>query len=308
MILADIDRVESTVSKANQRTVNFIVHGQSYTGHLYLPKGTVRAGVVVIPGAAEKGLEDRRLIAFATALSRVDLAVFVPDLPSLRELEVNSGNIQEIEAAILFLAGRKEFAPQGRTGLVAFSYTAGPAVLAACKPSIASKISIILTIGGYYSLPDVLTFITTGDFQVNDAWQHIKPSPYGQWVFVKSNLRHLDDQADRALFRQMINRKKTDFDLSVDDLVQQLGLQGRSLYSFISNRDRRHVETLYADLPVAMRAEINRLDLASNDLDGLEASLILVHGYDDTIIPFSQSAELDQALPPGQADLYLVDG
>jgi hypothetical protein len=61
-------------------------------------------------------------------------------------------------------------------------------------------------------------------------------------------------------------------------------------------------------LPTAIRAEITALDLAGRELSPLAAKLLLVHGHEDTIIPFSQSVALARALPPGRADLFLVHG
>ena len=56
-----------------------------------------------------------------------------------------------------------------------------------------------------------------------------------------------------------------------------------------------------------MRADIAALDLKRRDLSKLSARLILVHGRDDAIIPYSESKALAAAVPEGQAALYVVD-
>jgi pimeloyl-ACP methyl ester carboxylesterase len=55
-------------------------------------------------------------------------------------------------------------------------------------------------------------------------------------------------------------------------------------------------------------ADIDALDLANKDLTLLDARLLLIHGYDDSIIPYTESIALAAALPKEQARLYLVDG
>ncbi len=288
--------------------ISYTVEDRQYHGDIYYPADGALAGLVMVPGAAEEGKDDPRLVAFATSLARARFAVLVPDLPSLRGLKVDSGNIREVADGFKYLVTQEELAPQGHAGLVAFSYAAGPTILAAREPDLARQVRFILTIGGYYALPAVLTFITTGDYLVGGAWKHQDPSPYGKWVFVLSNLHHLCEPADRNLFRAMIERKKVDLDAPIDDLARHLGLQGQALYRFITNTDRVQVPTLLDQLPHGIQNEIKRLDLSSQDLTNLKARLLLIHGYDDDIIPYTESVSLSQALPADQTELFLIDG
>jgi pimeloyl-ACP methyl ester carboxylesterase len=68
------------------------------------------------------------------------------------------------------------------------------------------------------------------------------------------------------------------------------------------------VPALIAKLPPAVWTDINALDLSQHDLSGLHARLILVHGFDDSLIPYTQSKALARAVPRGQARLYLIHG
>lgn len=291
-----------------RKTISYSVADRQYSGDVYYPPEGPLAGMLMVPGAAEEGKDDPRLTALATSFSRVRFAVLVPDLQSLRELKVNAGNIREIADGLKYLAGQDELAPQGRAGLVAFSYAAGPAVVAASQPELAGQVGFMMTIGGYYDLPAVLTFITTGDYQVDGEWQHQDQSPYGKWVFVLSNLHHLDEPVDRDLFLAMVERKKIDLDAPLDDLVERLGPQGQDLYRFVTNTDRARFAALFDRLPEGIQGEVDRLDLSRRDLSHLKARLLLIHGYDDNIIPYSESVALSRALPEAQVELYLVDG
>lgn len=301
-------RLKKTTAAPSRSEQTFQVDGSQYRGDLYLPADRVQAGLLLVPGAAERGKDDPRLVAFATTLARVGFAVLVPDLPGLRELQVNADDIGQIRDVFGYLLGREELAPGQTAGIGAFSYAAGPAVLAAAEPRMAGKTGFLLSVGGYYSIRDVLIFITTGDYRLDDEWRHMQPNPYGKWVFVKSNLQFLDQPSDRRLFRRMIERKRADLEAPLDDLAGRLTGQGQTLYRFVTNTERARFDRLYTALPEAIRAEAAKLDLAAHDLDRLEAHLILVHGYDDTIIPYTESIALKRALPDGQAELYLVDG
>jgi pimeloyl-ACP methyl ester carboxylesterase len=314
LVLADIasqdqpSRLKQATPAPECRFVAFTFEGRPYRGDLYLPGEKARSALLLVPGAAEAGKEDPRLIAFATTLARARFNVLVPDIASLRELKVNPGNVREIGDAFAWLVSRPELAPGGRGGMVAFSYAAGPAILAALEPEVRERTGFILAVGGYHDLVQVLTFFTTGWFRQHGKWQYLEPNEYGKWVFVLSNLERLDDPADRALLRTMAKRKMVDLDASLDDLTTLLRVQGRALYAFIANREPQRAPELLRQLPEGIQADIAALDLANKDLSALGARLLLIHGYDDSIIPFTESIALAAAVPKGQARLFLVDG
>ena len=60
-------------------------------------------------------------------------------------------------------------------------------------------------------------------------------------------------------------------------------------------------------LPPRVREEIRALDLKNLDLGQVSARILLVHGRDDRIIPYSESLALAAAAGEAQAELFLVD-
>jgi hypothetical protein len=292
-----------------QRTaVAFTSNGRSYAADLYRsPAGTV-APLLLIAGAAEEGKDDPRLVAFATTLARARFAVLVPELPGVRAQRVEAENAREIADAFAWLISRPELAPAGRGGLAAFSYAAGPAVLAAMEGAIRDRVQFILAVGGYYDLPETLAFIATGWFRHGGTWRYLEPNAYGTWVFVRGNLHRVVDAGDRDLLLAMAERRTADPAAAIEDLAAGLGPEGKSLYDFLVNRDPRRAPLLLRHLPPSIRGEIAALDLAGRDLHPLRAKLLLVHGYEDNIIPFAQSVALDRAVPADQAGIFLVHG
>jgi pimeloyl-ACP methyl ester carboxylesterase len=155
----------------------------------------------------------------------------------------------------------------------------------------------------------VVTFFTTGHFREapGQAWQRREPNAYGRWVFVRVNAPRVADARDRVLLASMAERKLRDLAAPVDDLAAKLGREGGSFHALLENRDPEAVPSLIASLPPAIRNDMAALDLARRDLTPLRANVILIHGRDDAIIPYTESAALAAALPEGQASLCLVD-
>ena len=314
LVLADIaagdqpSRLKTTTAPPERSAISFIVNGRQYRADLYRPREEALAGLLLIPGAAEEGKDDPRLVSLAMTLARVRFAVLAPELTGLRELQVGPGNIPEVRDVFAWLVSRPELSPQGRAGMTAFSFGAGPAILAALEPAIHGRVQFILTVGGYHDLVEVLTFFTTGYFQKDDQWSYLAPNVYGKWVFVRSNADRLSDPADQQILKTMAERRMVDPDAPLNDLEDRLGPEGEAVYAFVVNREPSRVRSLLQELPAGIREDIAELNPALRDLSSLRSRLLLVHGYDDNIIPHTQSIALARAVPEDQSRLFLVQG
>jgi pimeloyl-ACP methyl ester carboxylesterase len=276
-------------------------------GDLYWPE-RAEAALVLVPGVVPEGKDDPRLVDLAQTLVRAGFAVLVPDIVGMRAQKVSPADAQAIAAAILWLADCAAPGGEPAVGVVAISYAAGPAILAALRPDAGSRVRFLVAIGGYYDLEALVTFFTTGYFRSTPEapWQQGEPNAYGKWVFIAANAERLEDQGDRATLAAMAARKLEDLDADVADLEARLGPEGRSVTALLDNRDPERVPALIARLPEAVRADLAALDLSRRDLAQLDARLLLVHGRDDPIIPPSQSEALAAAVPD-QTALYVVD-
>ncbi len=274
-------------------------------GDLYRPATPPRAVLVLVPGASPEGKDHSQLIAFAESLGRVGFAVYVPDLPSLRRLQVTSADAAAIGRAAEAAAGAVPGVP---LGIAAISYAVGPAVIAALDTPGGQRADFILGIGGYFDSRAAIAYVTTGHFRApgDIQWRRQTPNAYGKWVFVLSNLDRMEDARDRALLGEAAQQglRSTDAAIAMDGLTPAAS----AVLAVVSNRDPARVPALIEALSLPIRAEIEALSLAGRDLGSLKARLILVHGRDDTIIPVTESEALAAAVGARRATLFVVDG
>lgn len=287
--------------------IGYRVDDRAHVADLYRPPDGARAGLVLVPGLTPEGKDDARFVPFARTLARAGFLVLVPEIPRLRQLKVDPADARPIADAVRHLAERMP--SDSQIGLAAISYAAGPAFLAALEPEIGRRLGFVLAIGGYYDAEAALTFFTTGGLRASPEapWQFRQPNAYGKWIFVRSNIERVVSPRDRVLLAAMVDRKLADPAASVDDLTADLGAEGRSIERLLRNRDPARVPQLIERLPAAIRQTIRDLDLKHRPLETLVPPVVLVHGRDDPIIPYSESRALRAALPPGRADLFLVD-
>ncbi|MCD6707612.1 MAG: hypothetical protein LT080_14330 [Thiobacillus sp.] len=317
-------RLKRTTPAPLRQTFSYTAAGRAHRADLYLPAALdgcaawlpapagdapprcPRAALVAVPGAAPQGKDDPRLVAFATTLARAGFAVMVPDLAGYRQLRIRPSDAREIADAFAWISRQPELAPDGSAGMFAFSYSVGPAVLAALEGDIREQVRFVVGLGGYHDLPRAMLFFTTGWFEHAGALQHIEPDDTGRMVLVYSSLDYLAPAPDRDVFDRMVALRTRDPEADLAPLAAGLSPGARAVYALAVNDDPARFAELFARLPRAMREDIARLDLARHDLAPLQARLILVHGRNDNLIPYTESLALAAAAPAGQARVFLI--
>jgi pimeloyl-ACP methyl ester carboxylesterase len=231
----------------------------------------------------------------------------VPDVPRFQAQQVAAGDGALLADAVRFLLAQPE--GRGPVGLAAISYAVGPAFLAALEPDLRARIGFIVAIGGYYDAEAVVTFFTTGYFRDSESapWHKGRPNEYGKWVFVQANAERVERAYDRVALMAMSGRKLANPNSDVSDLTLGLGPEGQAVVALLSNADPDRVPALIAALPPAVRDDLYRLNLAIQDLKTLTARVLLIHGRDDAIVPYTESVALARALPEGSTHLALLD-
>jgi hypothetical protein len=293
---------------ATRRAVGYEHDTRRFGADLYRPEGEVRAGVVFVPGAVELGKDDPRAVGFATMLARSRFAVLVPDIVAMRELRLLPDGAVDVAAALDWLQVQPELVPDGRLGVVTTSVAIGPSLIALLESPRAADVRFFVSIGGYHDLPRLLAYWTTGSYDAHGVSRDDAPNDYGRWIAALSNAVHLPDRQERAAFEALVRRKLVDPAADISDDVARLGFAGKQLYAFIANTDPARSSALFADLPDALRADVERLDLAARNLATVQARFILVHGADDGMIPYGESLGLARALPEGRARLFVISG
>lgn len=295
-----------TRSEVTVRTLCIRKESRHYSADLYLPEDSPDAGIVLLHGATQTGKGDARLVDFARQLAGRRFAVLVPEMPGPKQLRIRAEDAQAAVDAFRFLNVYPRL--ENRVGIGGISVSAGLAFLAALRPEIRHDVAFIFSIGGYHSLPRTLEYSITGEFMLDGKLHHQKPNSYGKWLFVLSNLDVLDSQTDRRALRSIAYRRMVTPGADIGDLKPLLSGEGKAVLDYVTEGDTARIAALYAALPAPMRQHIEALDLGNKELRQMRARVLLMHGYDDTIIPYAESISLARALPPQQVELFLVHG
>ncbi|WP_372623729.1 alpha/beta hydrolase family protein [Falsiroseomonas sp.] len=266
---------------------------------LWLPgDGEARAAIVLAPGFAEAGRDDPRLLPVAESLARAGLAVRVPDLPGARRLTLDPADI-----AAMRQAARTEAAAGRRVALAGISFAAAPALLAA-QDGVAE---LVVTVGGFHAIEAMAVFAATGAHRApgEAAWRRAAPNRFAIGAFLLAIAESMPDRSDRWLLRGAAARLLDTAEPLPATPPPGLGAEGRAALALATERDPARIPDRLAALPAAARAALAALDPARAHLG---TCTLAIHGLEDPVIPWTQSAALAEALPPGRALMVLVPG
>jgi dipeptidyl aminopeptidase/acylaminoacyl peptidase len=248
---------------------------------LYRPLALSPASVVLVHGLAPRGQDDPKLQQAARLLARAGFWVAVPTVPGLTALRLRPGDAEPVVAAIRAIGERTR---ARSVAVIGVSVGAGPALLAAADPRVADQVSWVLSLGGYASTAELLRFFLTGHYRFGSVAGKFAPNPDGVRLFLRANLDLIEDPGDRGRIAAWL-------DAPGSLPPRALSRGGAAVVALVENRDPARVEPLIDTLPPALRRLIGALS-PERVVAQLRGRLVLVHGRNDPLVPFTESLRL----------------
>jgi dienelactone hydrolase len=286
---------------------------------MYVPEGSSRRTVLLVPGIHSMGIEEPRLTALADDLAGAGVKVMAMALPDLQAYRITPRATDVIEDAVLWMSSRPDLAPDGRVGIVGVSFAGGLSISAASRPSIRDKVAFVLSFGGHGDLDRVMRYLTTGEApQVNGLDTH-PPHDYGVAVILygladrgvvpPDQVVALREGIETFLLASqltLVNMDQANATFAkARDIATQLPEPSRTYMNYVNDRAVAklgpalvpYLKQLGADNPALSPQHVER---------PASAPLFLLHGDDDTVIPAAESAIFSEDLRRKGADVHVL--
>ena len=259
-----------------------------------------RAGAMLLVfGVNNLGRNHPAIERVAEALARTGVAVLVPDSRTLLEGRLEVGEIDGIVDAFTVLAARPEVDPE-RVGIVGFSVGGSLALLAARSERIAADVRWVNAFGAYADAATYLAAVSAHQYPdpaggADVAWT---PTPLAREVYLRFLLDQVEDPRDRTALEGaygpaiLAGERPTRDPLTTALLASDAARSVERLLTATSIDEARDV---MADLPSESLAFIEAISPIRN-LDGLSASVWLMHEREDQHVPYVESRALADAL------------
>jgi pimeloyl-ACP methyl ester carboxylesterase len=150
----------------------------------------------------------------------------------------------------------------GPWAMVSVSIGAAPAFAAAADPAVRDRVGVLLALGPHGSAAETVRFWLTGVYEFDGVSGRVTHDPALVHAFLDANADLMDDATRAAL----------------------------------AAGDPAHVERTLEALPPAVRGLLERLSPV-RAMPDVRARVILVHGYADPAVPYSESLRLAAARP-----------
>jgi dienelactone hydrolase len=269
----------------------------------YYPAGRGNAPtVIVLHGVHHLGIEEPRLVAFATALSSHGFLAITPELNDLADYRITPQTIESIGECAHFV---RQSSGKPAT-IIGLSFAGGLALMAAAEPRWRDDIGLILAVGAYDDLQRVLEYYATNlMIWPSGNVTRLTAHEYGPLVAVYDYPEEFfsprDLPAARTALRYLLweNRERAQAE------AQQLSPQGEKFFELLF---QHHIDVLSPVLLRGIRKYHDVLAAISphGHLADLETSVYLLHGAADDIVPPSETAWLEREIAPRCLRMTLI--
>jgi pimeloyl-ACP methyl ester carboxylesterase len=249
-------------------------------GDLY-DAGPDAPAVLLLPGAAEDGRADARVVRLARAVARSNRTVFVPEL-SLYMADLDLDDVDRVARTLAALADRS-----GRPVVVfGFSFGGSLGLVAAADPRARDAVELVATFGSYADLVGVVQAATTGvsvvgrerlPWEVPDQAAEVVPEIAEAMV----------PPEERTAFAAAI--------ASGDP--SRLEDEAAAVHAFITNDDPDRTPLLARRLGQRAREVLAAYSPAAVAGDLTEVPVLAAHSRDDPAVPYAELLRLRLVLP-----------
>jgi len=271
---------------------------------LYTPaKPKDAPAFVVLHGVHHLGMDEPRLIAFASAMASCGVRVLTPELPDIKDYHVGANSIATIGDAASYMATLNRGRPVGVMGL---SFSGGLSLLAAADPTYRPSIRFVVAIGSQDAMSRVASFYRTGsDLRPNGPAELLPPHEYGALVMEYEHVEDFASPADAAAIRAVLRAH----------LYEDVAAEKTAFAALTPAQAATAKQLMNTTSPITRdllaRAETKHIaDMAGVSPQGhlrtLTTPVYLLHGEGDNIIPSAETEWMAAELPSESLKAELI--
>jgi pimeloyl-ACP methyl ester carboxylesterase len=271
---------------------------------MYSPVNHPKAeAFLVLHGVHHLGMNEPRMMAFASAMAACGLRVLTPELPDIADYQVGAASIATIGDSAKWLAGQNRGRPVGVMGL---SFSGGLSLIAASDPAYRESFKFIVAVGSQDAMSRVASYYRTGeDERPGGGEETLPPHEYGALVMEYEHLEDFAAAADLAPLRAVLRSHLYEDAAGEKAALAKLNLaqaaEAKQLMDttspvtrdLLAKAEMKHIEEMAGVSP-------------QGHLAALTTPVYLLHGEGDNIIPSAETQWMAAELPSTSLKAELI--
>jgi hypothetical protein len=275
---------------------------------LYTPKAWTAhssshtPAMVIFHGVHHLGIDEPRLMGFASAMAGCGIRVLTPELPGIKDYHVSQDSVEAIGESVTWFAAQTG----GPVGVMGLSFAGGLALVAASDPQYHAAFRFVVAVGSQDSMLRVAQYYMSGrDARPDGSTEVLAPHEYGPLVLEYEHVEEFVPAADLGPVRAVLRAHLYE-DRPGEAAATRL----------LNDAQRREAHDLMGTTLPATRALIaasiarhagESAGLSPQGrLHTLRTPVYLLHGEGDNIIPSAETLWLASELQPDDLKAMLV--
>jgi dienelactone hydrolase len=303
-------------AQVDRHELRIPVAGGTLRARAYMPRGGAARSALLVTGLHPAGIDEPRLMRLAQQVAGSGVGIVTPEIPELMQFAITPAITDAIEQSAEWLTTEREFAPDGRIGMMGVSFSGGLTVVAAGRPGLRDRVAFVFSFGGHADLPRVLRYACTGvEPQPMDNLRRFFGAEYGQpppphdygvvvLLFTMADrlvpppqVKPLREAVRQFLWASYVDRSDaqqaaTEF-RAVRELERTLPEPSRTLLRYVNERDVVHLGARLLPF-VDFYGQAPALSVERSPKPS--APVFLMHGIGDNVIPAAEAVHMAEAL------------
>ena len=255
--------------------------------------------ISLVNGTVPEGRKLPEVRRLAEGFARAGYLVVVPDLPGLTEDEITPDTVDETAEVAREVSERSD-AEDGEVALVGVSTGATLSLLAAERPSLEGRISVVAGVAPYADIRTVVNVATTGHYREGAGFRRHEADPFLSYAIARSLVAALPAGEDRRTLSGELEGVDREDPNPLTGLrsrqTEDLGPKAASVVRLLANEDPERFDELYEALPEGVRADLEELSPLAGE-GRIRAPVEIATGPKDRYFPASESYELERIAP-----------
>jgi dienelactone hydrolase len=283
-----------TEEKVESKEIEFPAGGVMIRARMYNSQKQLHApALMVLHGVHHLGMNEPRLMSFATAMASCGLQVLTPELPNIKDYHIDANSERTIAESARWFATQTG----GPVGVMGLSFSGGLALVAAADPMYQPSFKFVLAVGSQDQMSRVAQYYLTGrELRPDGTVEELSPHEYGALVL---EYEHLDDfvpASDVAAVRSVLREHLYENRQAELGAMNQATMTQRAEAIALMDTNSSKTRSKLANVEVIRLKEMAGLS-PHGILKTMTTPVYLLHGEADNIIPSAETLWMANELP-----------